>query len=106
MNTYKHKEIGYKIEAEYDEEKGWYVLHHYPRSELIDCPALHLVILSKRDFEKLFELAPMYCCDWFARCVEREVFRRSTASRRSGQVWAWDALDEYFDECPFCKTKL
>jgi len=65
--------------------------------------ALSNIYLEVGDFEELFEHAPEYCCEWFRRCVENEVFRKDTVQDHQ---WVWDDLDEWFTECPFCKTKL
>lgn len=104
MAKYKHRQDGHVVEATEQVDSQIYLVENY--YEGLGNRWSKRAYLIAEDFEALFEPIPDYCCDWFTKCVEGEVFRKSTASRRSGQVWAWDALDEYFDECPFCKTKL
>ena len=107
MKRYRHKEHGYIVEAEAGPSvHSSYYIEGYQGYTRSYGGTPREGYLAAKDFKALFEPVEKYCCDWFTKCVRNRIIRKSTASRRSGQVWVWDALDEYFEECPFCKTKL
>lgn len=117
MKRYRHKRHDYIVEAEersYDSGPGkFYRIEGY-RPQLLANPLAvpgpiktYYTILGMDDFNELFEPVSEYCCNWFTKCVRRRIIRKSTIEVKSGQQeWVWDALDEWFTECPFCKTKL
>jgi len=100
---YQHRVERYVVTAEKELHNDCYIVYGYrccgrpPKAEFS-------VAIAVNDFEKLFEPVPEYCCDWFRKCVRNRIIRKSTVSGQ--QEWVWDALDEWFTQCPFCKTKL
>lgn len=99
MKRYKHRKDGHVVEAELHgstQGPAYYYVKDYCES--------HDSFIPIEDFEALFEPVVEYCCDWFRKCIRNRIIRKSTVSGQ--QEWVWDALDEWFTECPFCKTKL
>lgn len=110
MKKYRHREEGYIVEAEPYSSHADTCIRTYGYHQSDSAYAYPYAVLFRlRDFEKLFEPVPEYCCPPFRHAVNDDLIRKISSGGwtclsgpRDAQIRAYHSI--YY--CQFCGKKL